>query len=343
MGQHLRRRNRATLTGFVFAAAIAGQAFARPSGGAHLLSPPAGAQMQQSAQSQQPAKKRPPMPAPPRMKIHGTEGESKPPASRASRAAKPWYPVLYIEEEHVARGQGREHADIVRQIQGLGEQAHWEYDVIGLSPYAGPEDEVVFLSGFGSFAAIDQLGAKMRAASPDIVKSFNDLESQERAMHTSQRRMTAVFRPELSYQATRESVARARFLYYNQHIVEFGRNAAYESDMMFLRDAAAKAHVDRHWFVYEINAGAPNGTFVFLEPLAALAALDHDAENLQRMSAGLNARGKTHLRALWKDSVEQGTGAEESPVTRLFFIRRDMSRVSDDFASLDPSFWKIEK
>ncbi len=269
----------------------------------------------------------PPRPAPPQMRPPPAEGNAPP-------------PILYIENELAKPGNIGDHTKVVSDVIHLYDRQGWPLRALGMSGVTSLEGEVVFLVAFDSFAAIDKLEEQVGKSPKAALDELRRLESQESALHVWKQTMLAAYRPDLSYRPDANAFAKATLVYTNQHLVRFGHEAEYESDVHFLADAFAKANVDRSWFVYQVISGAPTGTFIRLEPLRSFADWDAWPEKVKAVTAALDDAGRKRLEELWKDSTVQATGDMATPLTRLYALRPDMSRVSDRFAAENPGFWR---
>ena len=270
----------------------------------------------------------PPRPAPPQV-MRRMPGEAGAPP-----------PVLFIESEQVRPGQEEEHTKVVKGTIHVYEREKWPLDVVTMSGVTTLEGEVMFLVALDSFGAIDKLEEQIGKSPRTAIEEFTRLESQESTMHLWKRSMLAVYRPELSYRPNVAAFAKATLVFSNQHLVRFGHTDEYEGNVHFLADAFAKANADLHWFTYQVVSGAPNGTFIRLEPLRSFADWDAYGQLLQKVMQGLDETGKKRFGQLFNDSIAQASGEDETPLARLYALRPDMSRVSDEFAAMNPTFWR---
>ena len=249
-------------------------------------------------------------------------------------------PVLYIECERVQPGKLPEHTKAVKDVLRLCDRENWPLHVITLSGVTADEGEMTFLVAFDSFAGIDRLEGAIGSSPKSALDELERLESQESATHAAKHTLLAIYRPDLSYRPDVAAFGKATLVSSSQHVVRFGHQAEYESDVHFLDESFAKANVDIHDFVYQVISGAPHGTFIRLEPLRSFADWDAYGQQLQAVMQGLDDAGKQRLGNLFKDSVIQSAGDPATPLTRLWAIQPDQSRVSDGFAANNPAFWR---
>jgi hypothetical protein len=91
-------------------------------------------------------------------------------------------------------------------------------------------------------------------------------------------------------------------------------------------------NLDRPELVYQTLAGEYSGTFFILSPLSSLAALDE----------GVSRSAAAYLRSTGSPSQRSGAANLKSDIsyeTQIFRIDPAMSRVTSEFAELDPAFW----
>ena len=91
-------------------------------------------------------------------------------------------------------------------------------------------------------------------------------------------------------------------------------------------------NLDRPEIVYQTLAGDYSGTFLIVSPLPSLAALDE----------GVSRSAAAYLRSTGNPSQRSGAANFKSDIsyeTQLFRIDPLLSRVTSEFAELDPAFW----
>jgi len=105
-------------------------------------------------------------------------------------------------------------------------------------------------------------------------------------------------------------------------------------ELVRLRRATADAiNLDRPDLAFQVVSGAPAGTFVFLAPLATLRSMDDGVNPMPVYAEPLAA-------ARQKDGKQIAADSELSREHYLFRVDPTISWVADDFARLDPEFWR---
>jgi hypothetical protein len=200
--------------------------------------------------------------------------------------------------------------DIARNFDRLAVPVSW----IELEALTGPAQSL-FLDPASSFAEIDKAGsalAQIYGSQPDLAQSQQRIED----LIASSRTVTAFRRDDLSANPDALNLAKARYLRIRTVQVPPGR----ERDFVNAVGGNRQQHsADTAWAAYQVNAGFPDLTFLFVEPLRSMQGLD---EGLSRVGLELSQLGPA-----------------SSSETNLYAIHPEMSHVSREFAAIDPSFW----
>jgi hypothetical protein len=182
-----------------------------------------------------------------------------------------------------------------------------------------------------SFVAAEQAD-KEAAANTALTAEVERIAALDGDLLSGSSGMWAVHRPELSYRADYD-VAKMR--YYRVSVIQL--NPGYGRDFEQVRKLINAAHdklkLDEHWSVYQVVAGAPDGTHIVLYPMASLTEWDK----------GEQMHGKAYQEALGdanrdqlRDFQRAGTMASE---TMLFNFSPKMSYLPKEFIDRDPDFW----
>ncbi|MEO8596389.1 MAG: hypothetical protein ABI759_23930 [Candidatus Solibacter sp.] len=211
-----------------------------------------------------------------------------------------------------------------------------EVNVVGMSSVTGlPETWLV--EEHYSFASIEDLDQRLAALSP--VRNFGDAQDplQDDVLAPS-RTMLALYRPGLSYRSDMaiRLFPRARYFQISVFRIRPGTEAAF-LELVHLRRATADViNLDRPELAYQVISGAPAGTYVFLAPIQSLRTLDDGRNSVPVYAEGLAAARAT---VVPKATYE----AEVNREHLLFRVEPRISYVSNDFAEVDPDFWRGKK
>ncbi len=244
-------------------------------------------------------------------------------------------PVLYIVREDIKPGMMPAHnthsASFAKIFKALDTPNHR----IALVPVAGSENEVVYITGAGSFKELEQLlqttDKKMADASGSMKMELDRLGKEAPGLHAAMRDMFGIYRSELSYNPGVD-LRTMRYFSITTVRVRPGHDAQYADYIQKMVNVARqKAKIDNlHIAVYQLISGAPGGTYLYFRPLRSLAEFD---ENLgMKMRAAMSDDMK-------KDVDKTVNDAIMSSDTSTYWMTPEMSYVEKDFAAGDPGFW----
>ena len=208
--------------------------------------------------------------------------------------------------------------------------------VIGMASVTGlPETWLV--EAHYSFASVEDLDQRIAALSP--VRAYSDASDplQDDVLAPSRTILTE-YRPNWSYrpdQAIR-MLPRARYFQISLYRIRPGTEAEFGELIRLRRATADVVNLDRPDLVYQVISGAPAGTFVFLSPIASLRNFDDGVNPVPVFAEGL-ANAKV------KDGSKIASDVEIGREHLLFRVEPRISYVSNDFAEVDPEFWRGKK
>src|ERR1017187_1813766 len=206
-------------------------------------------------------------------------------------------------------------------------------NVIGMAAVTG-QPETWLVEAHDSFASVEDLDQRIAALAP--VRAFSDpADPLQDDVLAPTRTMLALYRPNWSYrpdQAIR-MFPRARYFQISLFRIRPGTEAEF-SELIRLRRATADAvNLDRPDMAYQVISGAPAGTFVFLSPIVSLRNFDDGVNPVPVFAEGLaNAKAK--------DGSKIASDTEIGREHLLFRVEPRISYVADDFAEVDPEFWR---
>ena len=203
---------------------------------------------------------------------------------------------------------------------------HW----LAMTSVAGPT-EAWFLAAFDSWDALqkEQDALAENAAMTAEDDRFNALDG-ELLSRTS--RTIASYRPAISYQPG-VSLPTMRYMTIDVVRVKPGKVREFLDAWGTTVEAHKTAKMDEHWAVYQVNAGQPDGTFLFIYPMKSLEEIDKS--------------GAMHADAAYRDVVGEGgrmrmnemiAACVDSSQRLVFALNPKMSLLDKQWAETD-SFW----
>lgn len=249
--------------------------------------------------------------------------------------------VLMITREQFKPGNMTAHNRDIPAFYALFEKAGVGAYRLGLVPFSGDQNHLLYIEAYPSFAEMEATGKKMEATfggSAALQKEMDALTKRTDSLHDSQSVMIVVRRNELSYRPlTVDAVAKGRFLNYAMTRVNPGRAADYADYVRQTNAAREKANLDEHSTVWQVTSGAPTGTFLTFTWNRSLSEVDE-------FRKGLDARTKKLNEALGGEVVVKQRQKMLSEIvaqgaTTVYAVNREISRPSPEFVTAD-AFWK---
>jgi hypothetical protein len=239
-------------------------------------------------------------------------------------------PVLQIGRETIKEGKLAAHekteAAFVRAFRKASFPGHY----LALSPLSGA-NEVWFMGAYPSFDASEKW--QDEAEKEPLKSALEEADAADGALRERSNSMWAVYRPQLSYRPEKLDVGKMRFVRVFTYHVRLGHIPEFLAWAPQVIGAYEKSNADTFFLGYEVKAGAPVGTFLFLEGLTSLKPLDSGDALNQAFAAALGAEDLKKLEAT--DAV-----AIASEDVNLFQVSPRMSYVSKATEDEDPAFWR---
>jgi len=243
----------------------------------------------------------------------GAQQPSKPPA------------VLRIFREDIKEGKSAAHEKTEAAFMQAAAKEQYPANILGLTSMTGTS-VAVFLEGHATFASI--------ADSQQVIDKpeFAALDTADAELRTSQRSILAVYRPDLSYAVDKINLLKTRFFSIETIRIREGQGQGFTELGKTVIDAAGKSGDTQPVAAYEAVSGAPNGTYLLLEPRQSLKSLD---DGLQHQRALFQAMGDEGMKRFAK-AVSETVANQES---LLFAVNPQMSYVPREWITADPDFW----
>lgn len=253
-------------------------------------------------------------------------------AMSAAAQNQPQLPkVLWIFREDAKPARGTAHA---RVEQGFAQ--YWAKNKVqpflGMEAVSGNATEVMFFSGYDSMAAMEKDFQTFGKASTGA--EYDALEKQEAELVNSVRSTVAMLRPDLSYRADRfmSVVPQSRYFAIETFRVKLGHDADFEAGSKSFQSAFEKMKREQPYAVYQVIMGAPEGTYLLIEPLKSFKDVD---DSFASMGAMVQAMGEDNFKNMMKGTGDVFTSMESN----IYSLNPNMSNVPKEMAALDPKFW----
>jgi hypothetical protein len=231
-------------------------------------------------------------------------------------------PVLRIFREDIKEGKSAAHEKTEAAFMQAAAKANYPAHILGLTSITGTS-LAIFLEGHDTFASIMDSQAVMDKP------EFGVIDAADAEVRINQRSMLAVYRPELSYAADKVDLSKMRFFSIETIRVREGPDQKFEEAAKALVAGAEKSGDNQPVAAYQVVSGAPNGTYLLLEPMASLKSLDEGPQ-----------RQRAVRQALASPDPERNMAASiANSESILFAVSPQMSYVPKEWIAADAQFW----
>jgi hypothetical protein len=251
-------------------------------------------------------------------------------------------PVLLITREDIKPGKMDAHAEealanvrVMAKTNSMITNKDLRNYRIGMTPFAGNQNEVTYLVAYSSFANMEDRNKEVEKFSTGAMKAdYAALPDKE--LHAAQANVLAVFRPELSYGVGNTDIAQARYVVMTTLRLKPGHEDEYwDAVKRYVNPARDKTPLktSASYAVYQAVGGMPGPTFITFRPLKSLADLDTASSRLVRPAMSEEDRKKA-------DEITDRTVVGSTTV--YYFLNPRLSLVSPEFAARDhaaTAFW----
>ena len=239
-------------------------------------------------------------------------------------------PLLQIGREEVRPGKGAAHAMNESAWGAAFVKAQSSTTWLGMRSLAGPS-EAWFLTGWPSYAEREKAD-KALEANAALMAEDDKFSAQDGDNLSRTSTIFATYRPGLSYQAGVD-LSKMRYMSIDIVRVKPGRGAEFADAWRMQVAAHTAAKMNEHWAVYAVDAGMPDGTYLFIYPVASLAELDasgpmHGSDEFRK---AVGEAGRNKMREATLASVESST-------TVMFQLSPQLSSLPKTWSDADP-FW----
>ena len=240
--------------------------------------------------------------------------------------------LLILEREEIKPGKVTAHTQAANRFVQIAEKNQAGVYRVGGMAIAGNTNEIFYLSFADSYADYERNVDFPQPMAAELV----NLEAQTGDVHNSQRTVIAEFVPALSYRPEAHTAALNNAKRVNLFILRT-RPGTYDQVQQIGKlyvDGYKKAGIsEEYWLAYSVRAGMPTDTWIFIEALPSLAALDRNLE--ERFMKAVGEENLQKIGSISKEAVL----SEES-----FIVGVDptVSRPTKEMLAANPSWWKAK-
>lgn len=238
--------------------------------------------------------------------------------------------VMGIIREAVKEGHSAAHEKVEADWSGAMRKHNFPYHDLALTSVTGPA-EALFLLPAKSFAEVEQASKEMQK--PALRAEIDLLEARDGELRSSSRTMYAIYRKDMSYRPDLVNIGKTRYIGVSAFRLKLGHMEDFVAGSKKFLAAHEKAGLKEPMVAYQVIAGAPDGLFLFMQPMESLKMLDEMPANDKAVA---EAMGNEEFQRMMKGAGDVFTSIEYS----LFAVNPRMSYVSKETEDVDPAFWR---
>ncbi len=231
--------------------------------------------------------------------------------------------VLQIFREDIKEGKGAAHEKSEAAFMQAVAKANYPSHILGMTAMTGTS-QAWFLEGHATFASIAEAQAALDKP------EFEALDAADAELRTGSRSMIAVYRADLSYAADKADLSKMRFFNIETIRLVQGSDQKFEEAAKALIAGAGKAGDSQPLATYEVVSGAPNGTYLLLEPMASMKSMDEETQRRQALRQAMTSG----------DPERNMAASIANSESILFVVNPQMSYVPKEWIAADPAYWE---
>jgi hypothetical protein len=239
-------------------------------------------------------------------------------------------PFIRIYREEVRPGKGAAHSANEAAWAAAFNKNQTPERWLALTTIAGPS-EAWFVSPQQSWEAMQREDDAMEA-NPAIMADADKYSALDGELLSRTSTMIAAYRPNISFQSG-VMLPQMRYMAVDMVRVKPGRVREFVESWREVVAAHEKAKMNEHWAVFQVVAGYPDGTFLFMYPMKSLAEIDQS--------------GPMHTGEAYRDAVGESGRIRMNEVTMnavemsqrlIFSMNPKMSLLPKEWTDADP-YW----
>lgn len=205
---------------------------------------------------------------------------------------------------------------------------------IALVPVAGSENEVIYFTGAQTFAELEKINGdtdkRLASLTGSNQAELDRLQKEAPALHAGMRDMLAVLRTDLSFQPS-VVLPTMRYMAITTVRIRPGQEDQYaELVKNTINVARDKAKAELHIAAFQVIAGTPGPTLMFVRPMKSLA--EYDLRIGPRVREAMSDDQKKKADKMASESVMFSE-------TNIYALSPELSYVEKEFVAMDPTFW----
>jgi hypothetical protein len=240
--------------------------------------------------------------------------------------------VLVIDVENLKPGTtGSAHQKTENAFIEASKKSKVAEHYLAMDAITGPPRALFFFS-YGSFAALEKQH-QQEMGDATLTADIDHAYAADGELLSSMSRNVYTLRDDLSHNPG-VPIATMRYMQISLIHVRIGHQQEWEEYLKMLGANLDKTEPGRHIAVFQSAYGWANGgVWLLITPMKSLDEVDKADADSAKFREGMGEANLKHYRELAASAVE-------SAQRNLFAFNPEMSYVSDEWVSADPSFWK---
>jgi hypothetical protein len=241
---------------------------------------------------------------------------------------------VWYGTEKINIGKYSVYSKVLSQFRDAVNTAAPDFDWIAGSPITGDSDRVTYVTFHDNLASIDKMMKSMDKIN-QVLMTNASMPSQQAESSGGSHWVLAEYNKEMSYRP--EMVPISHTTWWSSELV--GLRPGCEDDLKDIAkqviDLHKKAGDNDHWIAYDIRAGYPEPSVLFVQPMRSLADGDEEPPASTKELFG-NPMVKQAFSKFDRECVTH----VESTYTR---VEPSLSRPSKSLVAANPDFWTIKE
>jgi hypothetical protein len=239
---------------------------------------------------------------------------------------------VMIEDAQIAVGKQATNANVTAQIRDIANSTAPDLNWIAGEPNTGDSDHVTYVYFYDSMASVEKGGDALAKAAQALVAKNPSILSQAGDMLKGYHLTLAEYNKELSYRPDAVPMAETKWWYTSTYELKRGCNEGWAEIVKSFSEMAKRANWDTHGIAYNVRAGAPEPTILFVRPMRSLAEMDQEPP-----AAAMEAFASAPWRQMLQQFADKGCILhEEHSYTR---VDPGLSRPAQSVVAANPDFW----
>jgi hypothetical protein len=242
---------------------------------------------------------------------------------------------VWYEVAKVAPGKYEQFNKINAQYRETAATAAPDAYWVAGSPFTGDSDLVTFVTFHDNMASVDKMMTAFDKLDEALVAKNASFAAQAAETEAGSHFVLAEYNKELSYRPEMVPISHTAWWTASMFNLKPGCEYEFKDVVKQVQELDKRTGYDDHWIAYEIRAGAPEPSVLFVTPLRSLADLDKEPP-----AAAKEAFDSAPMRQMFQKIGKECIAHIESTYTK---VNPQLSRMPQAVIAANPDFWTIKE